>query len=322
MRFGCYEKSLGNERDSMNLMQFYKNFNMGREIDIAGTFIYNGMKSFDSMKGFSQECDIFHVLYSFAVGVERLQKVLLVLLENFPSEITEENIAEFEKNIITHSHQKLHEQISTKTQITFNAHQYAFLQLLTQFYETCRYDRFNISPNFHKERDWFVSFLFNRLNMEIRVDQAFMDTPNDTRIKKILGRIVGATTRTYYNAIKEQARKLGIFTYELRFNSPAYKLFKGEMKDNSFQELLFEERIAVAEFLVYLLNYDGEEEIRDFIKTIEPLELDLNDLEIYFNDICRGEVPVVLVDAVTYHYEKMDNSNERLKMMNALSSSF
>ncbi|MDU5141252.1 MAG: hypothetical protein E6230_03585 [Paenibacillus dendritiformis] len=306
----------------MNLMQFYKNFNMGREIDIAGTFIYNGMKSFDAMKGFSEECDIFHFLYSFAVGIERLQKVLLVLLENFPDEITDERIADFEKALITHSHQKLHGQISTKLQLEFNAHQHAFLQLLTQFYETCRYDRFNISPNYHKERDMFVSFLSNRLNMEIRVNQAFWDTPNDTRIKKFLGRIVGAITRTYYNAIKEQARKLGIFTYELRFDSPAYKLFQGEIKDNSFQELLLEERIALAEFLVYLLNYDSVEELRGFIKTIEPLDLGLNELEIYFNDICRGTVPVVLVDSVTYHYEEMDNSIERLKIMDVLSSSF
>lgn len=74
---------------------------MGREIDIAGTFIYNGMKSFDAMDGFSQECDVFQVLYSIAVGVERIQKVLLVLLENFPDDISEKYIIDFEKSLIT-----------------------------------------------------------------------------------------------------------------------------------------------------------------------------------------------------------------------------
>lgn len=295
---------------------------MGREIDIAGTFIYNGMKNFDALYGFSEECDIFHVLYPLAVGIERLQKVLLVMLENFPDEITDENIADFEKSLITHSHQKLHERISTKVQLVSNAHQNAFLQLLTQFYETCRYDRFNISPNFHKERDLFISFLTNRLNMEIRVDKAFMDTPNDTRIKKFLGRIVGAITRSYYTAIHDRAYMFNLYTYELRYDSPAYKLFRSELKDNSFQELLFNERIALAEFLVYLLNYNSEEEIRGYINSIEPLELDLNETEIYFNDICKGKVPTALVDAVACRYEEMDNTSERLKIMDALSSSF
>jgi hypothetical protein len=301
-------------------MYFYKNFNMGREIDIAGTFIYNGMKSFDMMEGFSEECDVFHFLYSLAVGIERLQKVLLVLLENFPDEITEENINDFEKSLITHSHQKLHERISAKLQISFNAHQNAFLQLLTQFYDTCRYDRFNISPNYQKERDLFISFLSNRLNVEIRVDKAFFDTPNDIRTKKFLGRIVGSITRTYFNAIRDQARKLNLYTYELRFDSPAYKLFMSELKDNSFQELLFNERIALAEFLVYLLNHDSEEEIRGYIDSIEPLKLGLNEMEIFFNKICKGKVPTVLVDAVTYRYEEVGNPAERLKIMDDLSS--
>lgn len=295
---------------------------MGREIDISGTFIYNGIKNFDAMNSFSEECDIFQVLYSFAVGIERLQKVLLVLLENFPDDITDEKIMDFEKSLITHSHQKLHERISAKVQIAFNAHQNAFLQLLAQFYETCRYDRFNISTNYQKERDLFVAFLSERLHIEIRVDKAFLDTPNDTRMKKFLGRVVGTLSRTYYAAIREQAYKLKLHTYELRYDSPAYKLFLGELKDDSFQELLINERIALAEFFIYLLNYRSEEEIRKYISTIDPLELDLNETGIYFNEICKGKVPSALVDAVISRYEEMDNSSDRLKIMDALSSSF
>ncbi|MGZ7444265.1 hypothetical protein [Paenibacillus sp. TH7-28] len=306
----------------MNLMQFYKNFNMGREIDIAGTFIYNGIKNFDALKGFSQECDIFHVLYSFAVGIERLQKVLLVLLEDFPEIITEEDITKFERSLITHSLQQLHERIANKVQFSFNAHQYALLQLLTRFYEMCRYDRFNVSLNFHKDRDLFIAFLADRLKMEIKVDRAYMDTPNDIRIKKFLGRVVGGTARAYYAIIKDQARKLGLYTYELRFDSPAYKLFQGDLKDNSFYELLFEERIALTEFLIYLLNHESEEEIREVLGDIEPLQLDINELEIFFNEICHGKVPVGLVDSVVYWYDVIDDSKERLQKIDQISSCF
>ena len=93
-----------------------------------------------------------------------------------------------------------------------------------------RYRR-SIITNYQKEQDTFVVFLSDRLNMEIRVDKAFFDTPNDTRMKKFLGRVVGTISRTYYAAIRDQAYKLRLHTYELRYNS---HLFSGELKDDSF----------------------------------------------------------------------------------------
>lgn len=70
------------------------------------------------------------------------------------------------------------------------------------------------------------------------------------------------------------------------------------------------------------MNYRSEEEIRKCISIIDPLELDLNETDIYFNEICKGKVPSALVDAVISCYEDMDNSSDRLKIMDALSSSF
>lgn len=52
---------------------------MGRELDIAGTFIYRAIKEFDTLTCFREECDIFHILYDLSVGIERLQKILVVL---------------------------------------------------------------------------------------------------------------------------------------------------------------------------------------------------------------------------------------------------
>ena len=59
----------------------HKNFKMSTEIDIAGTFIYNGMKELEQMEMFKNESDIFSFLYHISVGIERIQKVLLVMLE-------------------------------------------------------------------------------------------------------------------------------------------------------------------------------------------------------------------------------------------------
>ncbi|WP_427340451.1 hypothetical protein [Caloranaerobacter sp. DY30410] len=84
----------------MNKVTYFKNFTIETEIDIAGTFIYNGIREFNRLETFNNEQEIFHVLYPISVGIERLQKVLIVLLED----ISLDELEDFEKSLITHSH--------------------------------------------------------------------------------------------------------------------------------------------------------------------------------------------------------------------------
>lgn len=39
----------------MNIDFVWKNFSLGKELDIAGSFIYNGLKALDSMETFYYE---------------------------------------------------------------------------------------------------------------------------------------------------------------------------------------------------------------------------------------------------------------------------
>lgn len=107
----------------------YKNFKMGTEIDVSGTFIYNGMKELEQMDTFNYESEVFSFLYHIAVGIERLQKVLIVILE----EINANNTLAFEESLITHSHQELHDRIKRKCAITFHSRENGFLQVLSEF---------------------------------------------------------------------------------------------------------------------------------------------------------------------------------------------
>ena len=86
----------------------YKNFNMVNELDIAGEFIYDGIQTLNQMDVISDGASIFSFLYHVAVGIERLQKILIVLFED----ITFDNYEKFEKSIKIHRHNKLHERIS------------------------------------------------------------------------------------------------------------------------------------------------------------------------------------------------------------------
>ena len=56
----------------MSLIEYYKNFNMGRELETAGEFIYESMREMYTLKSFYNHYQINKILYSGAIGIERL----------------------------------------------------------------------------------------------------------------------------------------------------------------------------------------------------------------------------------------------------------
>lgn len=48
------------------------------ELDIAGEFIYNGIHELNRMRLITNDGSTFSALYNIAVGIERLQKIVLV----------------------------------------------------------------------------------------------------------------------------------------------------------------------------------------------------------------------------------------------------
>ena len=84
-----------------------KSIALNRELDTAGTFLYKAMKQFCSIEYFDSHSGAFMFFYFASVGLERLQKVLLILLAN-PNK---KNYSHFVESIKTHSHAKLHEMI-------------------------------------------------------------------------------------------------------------------------------------------------------------------------------------------------------------------
>ena len=57
----------------------FKSINMGRELEIAGEFIYDSAKRMMAIKGLHNQYEINSILYAGAVGIERLQKIYLCL---------------------------------------------------------------------------------------------------------------------------------------------------------------------------------------------------------------------------------------------------
>lgn len=292
----------------------YKNFSMLTEIDIAGTFIYNGISEFNRMKTFHHTSEVFSFLYFTSVGIERLQKALLVLLSNIPPE----KIKEFEKRLITHSHQDLQSRINKIKDMSFNLRQNEFLQLLTNFYKSCRYGRFSVDAKISPERDMLVDYISKHLDMDINVD-GFICTSNDEHVKEFIGRVVGGIAKKYYNEIYNASSQLGIYAYELRSGSPAEKTFLPRLEKISLQEQKVSEMIAFRELLVFMLNTSEKSNYYGFLKSIEPLELDIANLNDYLEDVISGTIPQSLIDEIETLYEETNiNVSDRIECLNVI----
>lgn len=84
----------------MNETQWWKNFSLGQELSVAGTFIYDGLRGFYELDQLDFADDIFEVLYHLSVGIERLMKIAIILLEHDGTADQEA----FEKSLTTHNH--------------------------------------------------------------------------------------------------------------------------------------------------------------------------------------------------------------------------
>lgn len=298
---------------------YHKNFNMGNEIDVAGTFIYEGIKQLGKIDVFSVESEVFFFLYTISVGIERLQKILLVLLENMDYN----NYKEFEESLITHNHHSLNDRIKTKCDITFSERENSFFEVLDRFYYKCRYGRFELTNEGNSEIGIISDYITEYFGRNVEIQYSFWDDKivNNDKIKDYFGRVIGSISKKYYSEIKKASYSLNIYTYELRSNSPAQKLFLSKFSNNSFHMQNVDESIALKEFFVFLMNNKDDNSFTRFIKAIEPLDIDLALINEYMEEICKGDVPAGLVDEIDELYNNLENKKERFDTISLIGNS-
>lgn len=64
----------------------FKSINMGRELEIAGEFIYDSARKMMAITSLHNQYEINSILYTGAVGIERLQKIYLCLEQHNPAD--------------------------------------------------------------------------------------------------------------------------------------------------------------------------------------------------------------------------------------------
>lgn len=293
--------------------QWWKNFSLVKELDIAGSFIYNGLRAFHEMESLHYESEVFEVLYGLSVGVERLLKICVILLEH-DSAVDQEA---FEKSLITHTHSDLALRIQEKHDLGLTSPYNEFLSLLGEFYKTHRYGRYGMEMAIggESEKKLLTRYLEKQLKIKFSDKAPFDITGLDKRCRKCLGKRVGMLCEKLYAVINKEASRLNIFTYELRNSSKASRIFLRKKYD------FYDDDVLLKELLVFLLHSDPEHDhagVLRHIQEIEPLDFDPGMLQEYIASFDRRVATEEVLDELEHHYCDVENVGMRLEWLGAI----
>jgi hypothetical protein len=297
----------------MNQDQFWRNFSLNRELHVSGGFIYDGMHELSNLETFCNADEVFQVVYPLAVGFERLLKVAIVLIE-YKSGMDQ---AQFEKSLISHNHLELLRRVDSVHKLHFRREHNELLQILGKFYKSYRYDRFEIKSVFSEspETDLLLQYLSKHVQADLSRDRLFGERPFcPDEVKVFLARTCEFMTTRLYKVIEETAMAIPLYTYELRSDSKAFKVFLSE-------ELSFlKESLLWKEILVFLLNRRHTSPEIDFIKSIEPLDLDPGMIPEYLECLGSDIKKLGCIDELDELYKQLPNVSERKSMVSAIAS--
>lgn len=293
----------------MNEHQAWKNFNLGQELDISGTFIYNGLRRFHEMQVLDRTDEIFEFLYNLSVGLERLLKIAVVLVEHEDDSDQEA----LEKSLRTHNHLELMQRLRKHRNFNLGPPHNEFLGILGTFYRSLRYDRFTLSSVYNpdRERKALCNFLSKHLQVDLEQPSSLLGTRNDTRYRKYIRGIVTKISSALFEVVRIKASELNLYTYELRHGSKAETIFLRQA-DLPAEDLLWKE------LLVFFMNTKSSSGCLEFLRSIEPLEFDPERTGDYLQCFQSDAAKAFVIDELEHLYGELQKPGERLEMMSVI----
>lgn len=290
---------------------FWKNFRLGTELQISGSFIYNALSTLENMQTFFYEEECFEFLYNISIGLERLQKIAVILIEHDENQSQQD----FEKSLITHNHFVLLDRIKKKRKLNLGKQHNKFFALLDNFYNSVRYDRYSLSSVYLPPQDQrgLIEFISTELKIEIKTGLPFSTgvTPN---IKKFIGNIIGKIATQLYEVIRTEAYRLGTYTYEIVYNSKAFKIFIANEFDFT------KEKLMQREVSLFLLKSLPEDKLKEFIDSIEPLGFSQYQTNKYFESMFNYHKDREVMNEMEYLYEENKIKYQRVENVMVLGS--
>ena len=250
----------------MKPSQFWQSIRLSEELGISGRFIYNGLRSLHEMETLYQDDEIFEMLYNLSVGLERLMKIAVVLIEHDDAVDQEQ----FEKDLITHNHLDLMSRIRKVHPLKLGTAHNELLGLLGKFYKSYRYGRYSMAAMKAngKEKAELHKYIEKYLDIEIRDNFPIDISPNSERIRKFVGTKILKIARSVYEVIGTEADKKNVYTYEVRQGSKAAKVFLDDEWSFAGEDHLCKELVL---FLVKSKVRTGH---LGLLHSLEPLDFD------------------------------------------------
>jgi len=290
----------------MERLHWSKNFSMVTEVSIAGDFLYDAITHLNATENLDNISGVFRFLYNASVGIERLQKALIIITECE----SEEHLIEFVESITTHSLTSLHQRIEKQRKIGFNSAQIGFLHLLTSFYKNHRYNRFALPNKLNAERDALKKFLKEQGKLTAK-DTPFLATYFDEDSKKFLTNLIGVIAQKYYDNLQDVCRQKNLYSYELQWDSPAAKIFRF---DSKLSAQIADEKTALKELILFLAHITVKKGgFPRYLRTHKPLNLERASIPEHLHDIINGVIPQSLIDEVATIYEDRFDTNQKRK---------
>ena len=291
----------------MNNIEYFKNFNMGCEIEICGEFIYESMREMYSFKSFYNHFHINKILYYGSIGIERLQKIVLSMyLLN-----TKEDFDNPPKMLFEHNHTALQRRIKEATGLKLMRNHNKLLNVFEDYYNKHRYGEFQIGYSSNS-----LGILFTNYFNEITNVNYSIDTPNNPcdiqKIIKLYINYLGTISWQYFSLIREKATELSIYTDELTTLSNSIKVFYTSKDEKMFERIQLES-LALKELIIYLSKDNTKTNINKITDEIEAIDFDPQMINEYLTNITSFKASDDLTEAVESFYDDIDNLSDKRK---------
>lgn len=289
----------------------FKSLNMGRELEIAGEFIYDSAKEAMSIRGLNNTYEINIILYTGAVGIERLQKIYLCLVAPDPTDVSS-----MPKCLGKHNHIDLQHEVNkySKDNLTKNA--MSLLGIFADYYNKFRYANYYPGQPEKNLRKLFIGFL-KRLNGKFNFDEPCAAVQFE-EFKRFYINELGKLAVHYYSLIHEKSRELNTYTYEIDSFSRAARVFWSVQRRTLYEQMILEQN-ATKELLLYIYKKNRGTGVFRLLDEMEALDFDDGSVNEYLEDLCAGKVNDLLIDYVDDSHEDIEDIAKRKERKELLS---
>ncbi len=277
----------------------FKSINMGRELEMAGEFIYDSAKKSMSISGLNNTYEINIILYTGAVGIERLQKTYLCLVAQDPTDVDS-----MPKCLKQHNHTELQNEVNKYSGNNVSKNAMSLLGLFEGYYNNFRYANFYPGQRGNDLRKLFISFL-KRQNGKLNFDEPCAAVQFE-EFKRFYINELGKLAVQFYLLIHEKANELNTYTYEIDSFSRAARVFWSAQRRSLYEQMVLEQ-YATKELLLYIYKKNWGTGVFRLLDEMKPLDFDDNVVNEYLEDLCVGRVNDLLIDYVDDLYEEIED---------------